>query len=78
MSGMYRNNESLGTLAAFRRLTDCLVTASDGAEVPAVMDVEALRKSLGPIYGISIGAAVRFIPASEGQSAKIVWIEQRD
>ncbi|HVU16107.1 MAG TPA: cupin domain-containing protein [Candidatus Didemnitutus sp.] len=67
-----------GTLVAFTSLSNCSVRLSSGEEVAGAFDVEALRRSHGPIYGINIGAVVDIVFESQKNLARIVRISQKE
>ena len=61
------------TLISFRGVNECTVRLDDGAEVPAVLDVEALRARHGAVYNIRIGDTVDVVHETP---LRIVDIEQ--
>ncbi len=63
------------TLISFRGVNDCIVRLDDGAEVAAVLDVEALRARHGALYGIRLGGTVEVM---HDAPLRIVAIEQQD
>lgn len=62
-------------LVSFRGVNDCTVRLHDGAEVPAVLDVAALRARHGVIYDIRLGDTVEVV---HDTPLRIVAIEQQD
>jgi len=65
------------TLTAVKGATDWTVRLTSGEEVKAVLDVEALRKAHGHIYGLNLGGRVDVIYDLATKSARIVRIEQK-
>lgn len=63
------------TLISFRGVNDCTVRLDDGAEVPAVLDVEALRARHGAVYNICPGDTVDVVHETP---LRIVAVEQTD
>jgi hypothetical protein len=45
---------STGTLSAFTSVTDCKVRLSNGEEIPAIMDTDALRAVHGRVMASAL------------------------
>lgn len=50
------------TLISCRGIKECTVRLNDGAEVEAMLDVEALRAHHGAIYDMRVGDTVEVVP----------------
>lgn len=76
MGNLYTAQPVDATLATFLGVDDCSVRLASGEELPATLDLAALRAKYGPIYGINLGGRVQVVLGSVGSPARIVIIEQ--
>lgn len=63
------------TLISCRGVKECTVRLSDGEEVEAILDVDALRERHGTVYDVRIGDTVEVV---SDKPLRIVAVDAHD
>ena len=63
------------TLISCRGVKECTVRLNDGAEVEAVLDVDALRERHGTVYDVRVGDTVEVV---EDKPLRIVAVAKHN